>query len=71
MNFWREFHGPNAGYVLELYERYRNDPSSVDAATREAYHEKAVESLTAYVHDHPPSDLRTLMARRLLEGLAS
>ena len=37
MNFWREFHGPNAGYVLELYERYRNDPSSVDAATREAF----------------------------------
>ncbi|HZP85081.1 MAG TPA: 2-oxoglutarate dehydrogenase E1 component, partial [Chthonomonadaceae bacterium] len=28
------FHGPNAGYVLELYERYRQDPESVDAATR-------------------------------------
>ncbi len=29
-----DFHGPNAGYVLELYERYRQDPKSVDAATR-------------------------------------
>ncbi|MEM8532822.1 MAG: 2-oxoglutarate dehydrogenase E1 component [Chloroflexota bacterium] len=28
------FHGPNAGYVLELYERYREDPQSVDATTR-------------------------------------
>jgi 2-oxoglutarate dehydrogenase E1 component len=28
------FHGPNAGYVLELYERYRQDPQLVDAATR-------------------------------------
>jgi 2-oxoglutarate dehydrogenase E1 component len=28
------FHGPNAGYVLELYERYQQDPQSVDAATR-------------------------------------
>jgi len=28
------FHGPNAGYVLELYERYQRDPQSVDAATR-------------------------------------
>ncbi|HEY3232936.1 MAG TPA: 2-oxoglutarate dehydrogenase E1 component [Roseiflexaceae bacterium] len=28
------FHGPNAGYVLELYERYQHDPQSVDAATR-------------------------------------
>ena len=28
------FYGPNAGYVLELYDRYRQDPQSVDAATR-------------------------------------
>lgn len=34
MDIWNEFHGPNAGYVLELYERYRQDPQSVDAATR-------------------------------------
>ncbi len=28
------FHGPNAGYVLELYERYLRDPNSVDSTTR-------------------------------------
>ena len=28
------FHGPNAGYALELLERYRADPTSVDAETR-------------------------------------
>jgi 2-oxoglutarate dehydrogenase E1 component len=28
------FHGPNAGYVIELYERYRTDPASVDPETR-------------------------------------
>lgn len=28
------FYGPNAGFAQELYDRYRNDPSSVDAATR-------------------------------------
>jgi len=28
------FHGPNLGYVLELYEQYLRDPQSVDAATR-------------------------------------
>lgn len=38
MSVWSEFHGPNAGYVLEMYERYRRDPGSVDAATR-AYFE--------------------------------
>ncbi|EFO79224.1 alpha-ketoglutarate decarboxylase [Oscillochloris trichoides DG-6] len=28
------FHGPNAGYLIELYERYLADPSAVDAQTR-------------------------------------
>jgi 2-oxoglutarate dehydrogenase E1 component len=28
------FHGPNLGYVLELYERYQNNPDSVDEAAR-------------------------------------
>ena len=31
---WQEFTGLNRGYVLELYEKYRGDPSSVDADTR-------------------------------------
>lgn len=34
MSLWDDFHGPNAGYVLELYDRYRQDPDSVDATTR-------------------------------------
>ena len=37
MDFWREFHGPNAGYVLDLYDRYKNDPASVDATIRAAF----------------------------------
>ena len=28
------FYGPNAGYVLEQYDRYLQNPASVDAATR-------------------------------------
>jgi 2-oxoglutarate dehydrogenase E1 component len=32
-----QFYGPNAGYVLELYERYKQDPASVDAETRAAF----------------------------------
>ena len=28
------FHGPNAGYALDLYERYQRDPATVDPATR-------------------------------------
>ena len=34
MSGWNEFAGLNRGYVLELYDRYRRDPKSVDPATR-------------------------------------
>ena len=34
MDDWPDFHGPNAGYVLELYDRFRQNPESVDAATQ-------------------------------------
>ena len=32
-----QFPGVNAGYVFELYERYRQNPDSVDAATRKIF----------------------------------
>jgi len=34
MSLINDFHGPNAGYVLELYERFLEDPDSVDPASR-------------------------------------
>jgi 2-oxoglutarate dehydrogenase E1 component len=34
-----QFQGVNAGYVFELYERYRQNPESVDPATRQAFAE--------------------------------
>ncbi len=34
MTTWDDFYGPNAGYAVELYERYQRDPRSVDEATR-------------------------------------
>ncbi|HVK04984.1 MAG TPA: 2-oxoglutarate dehydrogenase E1 component [Armatimonadaceae bacterium] len=37
MNNLLEFHGPNAGYALELYDRYLQDPQSVDAETRAVF----------------------------------
>src|SRR3954471_4829654 len=44
------FHGPNAGYLLELYDRYLQDPASVDAETRaffESVKPGEIEALTA------------------------
>jgi 2-oxoglutarate dehydrogenase E1 component len=46
MSDFSPFHGPNAGYVLELYDRFRADPQSVDAETR-----------AFFEHWTPPSEL--------------
>ncbi len=37
MDVLREFCGPNAGYVLELYDRFLADPNSVDEETKGAF----------------------------------
>jgi 2-oxoglutarate dehydrogenase E1 component len=33
----KDFHGPNLGYILDLYEQYRKDPNAVDEATRKLF----------------------------------
>ena len=53
-----QIQGVNAGYVAELYERYRQDPQSVDAATRTIFDswipaaqaQQPDSSLTADIH---------------------
>lgn len=37
MAFIPEFHGPNSAYVLDLYERYQQDPDSIDQTTRQYF----------------------------------
>jgi len=32
-----DFQGVNAGYVLELYDRFKGDPASVDPDTRKFF----------------------------------
>jgi 2-oxoglutarate dehydrogenase E1 component len=43
----KAFYGPNAGYVLELYERYLQNPLSVDAATRAIFDTWSPENTSA------------------------
>ncbi len=45
------FYGPNAGYVLDLYERYMQNPASVDADTRAIFDSWATEN-----HENGRSD---------------
>ncbi len=39
MDLWQEFHGPNAAYILDLYERFRQDPTSVDPGAQALFHQ--------------------------------
>ena len=34
---WNDFQGVNAAAALEIYDRFRADPSSVDEATRQFF----------------------------------
>src|SRR4051812_23912655 len=49
MASWQGFGGVNLGYVLELYERYRKDPASVDPETRAVFDRETPPSDTADV----------------------
>jgi hypothetical protein len=51
---WGDFSGLNRGYVLELYDKYRQDPASVDAETRALFEQWApVEESRATVEGLP------------------
>jgi 2-oxoglutarate dehydrogenase E1 component len=52
MSGWQEFSGLNRGYVLELYENYRRDPSSVDPETRALF-----EQWTPSTEDDAPAGI--------------
>ncbi len=71
----RAFHGPNAGYVLEQYERYLQDPDSVDGGWRDFFRGFAPPSPgteAALGGASPPSatDLSTIVgAHKLVEAI--
>ncbi len=49
------FHGPNAGYALELLDRYRQDPTSVDAETRAFFDNNPVDTDAVLSADVAPA----------------
>jgi 2-oxoglutarate dehydrogenase E1 component len=75
MDAWSTFFGPNAGYAQELYERYLQDPASVDAATRAFFErvsppppEVAIATAPA-LSPSPPQGEGRQMARSTVEGI--
>src|SRR5215212_6457571 len=45
-----QFYGPNLGYVLELYESYKEDPDSVDERTRDFFEDWSLPETGADGH---------------------
>ena len=62
MPAWGDFTGLNRGYVLELYEKYRRDPTSVDEATRELFRQWTPPSL----EDEDVSDVPTTSLHKVV-----
>lgn len=50
---WSDFHGPNAGYILELYERYQRDPNAVDSVTRAFFQKGAPPAFDGVARAQP------------------
>jgi 2-oxoglutarate dehydrogenase E1 component len=71
------FSGMNAGYVLELYERYRQNPESVDPGTRRVFESWVPSDLGPPAIDTPSSspapanlDIRVIVgAANLVESI--
>jgi 2-oxoglutarate dehydrogenase E1 component len=59
MDNLQTFHGPNAGYVLELYEHYLDDPDSVDEVTRAVFEHWAPEQAEAAQSSAAPGAVST------------
>src|SRR5687767_12223054 len=64
MNPWDQFTGANAGYVLELFERYQRDSASVDEATRAAFRNwtPTTDAAPVDVSGSPASDTAAAIA---------
>jgi ABC-type polysaccharide/polyol phosphate transport system ATPase subunit len=63
-----DFYGPNLGYVLELYETYREDPESVDERTRKFFETWSPPRVEA--NGHAPAIAGELFsASTALEGI--
>src|SRR5687768_6478143 len=67
-----QFPGVNAGYVLELYERFRQDPESVDPDTRRAFESwsPSAEAPVEGTGTAAPADTRVIVgAANLVESI--
>jgi 2-oxoglutarate dehydrogenase E1 component len=67
----RDFHGPNLGYILELYERFQDDPDSVDEAARRLFQHWTPNSPAGLMLQATPSLLPLSKAADMAQAIRS
>lgn len=80
-SLWRNFHGPNLGYVVEQYERYANGTENVDPALKElfikwgsplsvetSHMQKDIEPVS-FISNNMANMKKTLQVAKLLEDI--
>jgi 2-oxoglutarate dehydrogenase E1 component len=73
MAAWNDFFGPNAGYIHDLYLRYKQDPGSVDEHTRqlfEKYGSPDVEEIPFALAEQVPLE-KAVAAANLAQAIRS
>ncbi|AXF54950.1 2-oxoglutarate dehydrogenase E1 component [Salicibibacter kimchii] len=61
---WETFHGPNLGYVMDMYEKYKNDSDEVDPDLKEwfeAHGAPVAKPLNGHAPDVSPEMSTTMM----------
>jgi len=62
------FYGPNAGYVLELYDRYLQNPANVDATTRALFDTWSQEEAPGAETSATPLESTSLEVSRIVSA---
>src|SRR5688572_35511 len=66
---WQDFAGLNRGYVLELYDRFKKDPKSVDPASRAIFEKWTPSEESTPVAAPSPSGQQPSLRPELYVGL--
>ncbi|GLB60711.1 2-oxoglutarate dehydrogenase E1 component [Cytobacillus sp. NCCP-133] len=69
--FEQGFHGPNLGYVIELYERYLEDPKSVDPDMKEFFEKNGSPILGSEASKSAGQAVSSMRAGQLEKTLAA
>ncbi len=72
--YWSDFHGPNLGYIQELYDKFLQDPDAVDEDTKQMFAQWGAptatpDSISRNVQDSAEMMVKAVAAERLVQAI--